>query len=73
MYIIEKALKIFFKLAFKKNSDYLIADDTQVIEDEDVIKCKHNFMPVDSTGNILACSKCGYLISKQKLLKRKKN
>lgn len=27
--------------------------------------CKHNFMPVDSTGNVLACTKCGFLIKKR--------
>ena len=31
------------------------------IEDEALI-CEHNFMPIDSTGNVLACTKCGFVI-----------
>ncbi len=39
--------------------------------EEDIIEesthCKHIFMPIDSTGEILACSKCGQLIKKSEL------
>ena len=31
------------------------------IEDE-ALTCEHNFMPVDSTGLVLACTKCGFVI-----------
>ena len=31
------------------------------IEDE-ALSCEHNFMPVDSTGLVLACTKCGFVI-----------
>lgn len=34
-------------------------------EEDEAINCKHNFMPVDSTGNVLACTKCGYVIKKR--------
>ena len=27
--------------------------------------CKHNFMPVDSTGKVLACTKCGFVIKQR--------
>ena len=27
--------------------------------------CRHNFMPVDSTGNVLACTKCGFVVKKK--------
>ena len=27
--------------------------------------CKHNFMPVDSTLEVLACTKCGFVIKKR--------
>ena len=27
--------------------------------------CEHNFMPVDSTGTVLACTKCGYVVKKR--------
>ena len=31
------------------------------LEDE-ALTCNHNFMPVDSTGQVLACTKCGFVI-----------
>ena len=31
---------------------------------DDAQNCKHNFMPVDSTGNVLACTKCGFVVKK---------
>ena len=34
---------------------------TKPFEDE-AVNCKHNFMPVDSTGTVLACTKCGFVI-----------
>ena len=30
--------------------------------EDDALSCKHNFMPVDSTGQVLACTKCGFVI-----------
>ena len=36
------------------------------IEDESA-DCEHIFMPVDSTGEILACTKCGELKHKKDL------
>ena len=29
--------------------------------------CEHTFLPVDSTGETLACSKCGLLVNKSEL------
>lgn len=28
--------------------------------------CEHNFMPVDSTGDVLACTKCGFVVKRDK-------
>ena len=66
MYIIEKIIKLYFK-CFKKekvqpNYSSLLYDEL-----EDVVTCKHSFMPIDSTGKILACSKCGYVVSAKRL------
>ena len=36
-------------------------DITNQQEDE-ALTCEHNFMPVDSTGLVLACTKCGFVI-----------
>ncbi len=34
-------------------------------EDEETVQnCEHIFLPVDSTGEILACTKCGQIIKK---------
>ena len=32
---------------------------------DDAEYCKHNFMPVDSTAEVLACTKCGFVIKKR--------
>ena len=29
---------------------------------DDALTCDHSFMPVDSTGLVLACTKCGFVI-----------
>lgn len=29
---------------------------------DEALTCNHNFMPVDSTGQVLACTKCGFVI-----------
>lgn len=53
MYIIELFLKLkkdFEARKFKKQ----INKDIDNIE-----KCSHLFVPIDSTGRVLACSKCG--------------
>lgn len=70
MYIIEKLIKLCLQL---KNDEvgYQAPAGDDVVELEDVVTCRHNFMPIDSTGRILACSKCGYLITKKNLLKKK--
>ena len=39
-------------------------DDNYVLED--VVTCKHHFVAIDSTGNVFACSKCGYVIKKDR-------
>lgn len=70
MYIIEKLIKIYLKLT-KQEKNIVLPSNEDVAEIEDVITCKHNFMPIDSTGEILACSLCGYLIKKNDLIKRK--
>ncbi len=66
MYIVEKIVKLYFKYLKKERTlpDY---SSIQKEELEDVVSCKHNFMPIDSTGNILACSKCGYVVTRKRL------
>jgi len=35
-------------------------------ESQETEKCEHLFVPTDSTGETLACSKCGMLVKKRK-------
>jgi hypothetical protein len=70
MYIIEKAIKLYLKFK-KKETEPVIPSEENNAELEDVLTCKHTFMPIDSTGRILACSKCGYLVTKKRAAKKK--
>ena len=69
MYIIEKLVKIYLKLKNKDNTP-ILPDGLDKSELEDVVTCQHNFLPIDSTSEILACSKCGYLVRKKRLKKK---
>ena len=31
---------------------------------DEALSCDHNFMPIDSTGLTLACTKCGFVVKK---------
>lgn len=53
MYIIEKILKIFIKKNPQKKYTNL-----------EIEACEHFFLPIDSDGIYLACTKCGKLIKK---------
>ncbi len=60
MYIIElfyKLIKDYKSGKFKKKSKPEI---------ETVEKCDHLFVPIDSTGRVLACSKCGEIYKLKK-------
>ncbi len=77
MYIFEAVLKYLKKDRFKeildehdrRQSEHLLdyvplEDDVETEED---LNCEHIFMPIDSTGEILACSKCGELKRRDEL------
>lgn len=70
MYILEKLIKLYINLKKNNRPSIVIKEDNDEVL-EDIVTCKHNFMPIDSTGNILACSKCGYVVKKEKLKNRK--
>lgn len=36
---------------------------------EDPLECEHLFVPIDSTGEVFACSKCGWLITEKPKIK----
>lgn len=57
MYIFELIAKKFCK---KKEPEILA--ETVDTEGDYPEKCEHTFFPIDSTGETLACSKCGMLV-----------
>ena len=61
MYIIELIIKLINKR--KKTSEKKISYYTnqQLTEPEEA--CEHVFRPVDSTGMVLACIKCGFVVN----------
>ncbi len=59
MYIIELFLKIKDDI---KNGKF----KKQPKKVEQIEKCDHLFVPIDSTGRILACSKCGMIYKLKK-------
>ena len=64
MYIVE----IFIKWLNKNkrgtgaNPDGIFKETFKNPEEEE---CVHNFMPVDSTGEVLACTICGFVVKKR--------
>ena len=68
MYIIE----LFFKLRDDyKNKKGIFAPKNKPLkfEEPEVEKCSHIFVPIDSTKEVLACSKCGMLVKRSEIQK----
>ncbi len=65
MYIIELIVKKFFS----KNNGFIKQKTPEELEEE---RCDHIFMPIDSTGETLACQKCGAVVQKSALKKYRK-
>lgn len=59
MYIIELFLKLKNDIKNKKPKN-------KISQKEEIEKCDHLFVPIDSTGRILACSKCGEIYKLKK-------
>ena len=56
MYIIELVYKLLTNRKTKKTVD---------LEEKEYVKCEHLFLPLDSTKEYLACTKCGLVIKKE--------
>jgi len=65
MFIIEFILKKIAQIREKPTYDPM-----ETREEQDYESCEHSFMPVDSTGETLSCTKCG-LLAKRSELKNK--
>jgi hypothetical protein len=71
MYIFEVFVKWLGKnkRGYGANPDKIYQGNTKKLsllenEEDEAINCNHNFMPIDSTGEILACTKCGFVVKK---------
>lgn len=58
MYILE----VFIKWLNKRQKKEVIPQKPSFKERDEALSCEHNFMPVDSTGLVLACTKCGFVV-----------
>ena len=73
MYIIELFIKWLNKnkRGTGANPDKILKESVNINQDGEIVigqpedealTCEHNFMPIDSTGQVLACTKCGFVI-----------
>ena len=60
MYILE----VFIKWLNKRQTKEVAPQKPSFEEEDEALTCEHKFMPVDSTGTVLACVKCGFTIKK---------
>ena len=61
MYIVE----VFIKWLNKRQTKEIKPEKPDFKEIDEATNCEHNFMPIDSTGDVLACTKCGFVIKKR--------
>ena len=62
MYILE----VFIKWLNKRQTKEVIPPKPTFKDVDEALSCEHNFMPVDSIGLILACTKCGFVVKRDK-------
>ena len=62
MYIVELFLKLIKD--FKSKKGWFKKEQPKMIEQAE--KCDHVFIPIDSTGRVLACTKCGEIYKLKK-------
>lgn len=72
MYFIELIVKYFQKDRFMEvleehDKNEALNPLEEIPEEENSEICEHIFMPIDSTGETLACSKCGLVVNKKDL------
>ena len=66
MYIFECLWKLFQKKP-KDDEELIYNPLNQYEEEEGYERCTHKFMPVDSTGETLACIKCGFIVQRSSI------
>lgn len=63
MYFIELIIKKLTKKREQTDNFNPVSEN----ENPDYEACEHNFMPLDSTGEVLSCTKCGIIAQKSEL------
>ena len=58
MYILE----VFIKWLNKRQTKEIKPKKPDFKEIDEALTCEHNFMPIDSSGLTLACTKCGFVV-----------
>ena len=61
MYILE----IFMRWLNRRQTKDVTPEKPNFKDVDEALNCEHNFMPVDSTGLVLACTKCGFVVKKR--------
>lgn len=61
MYILE----VFVKWLNKRQTKEIKPEKPNFEEVDEALTCEHNFMPIDSTGLTLACTKCGFVVQRK--------
>ena len=61
MYILE----LFVKWLNKRQTKEVIPQKPNFEEVDEASNCEHKFMPIDSTGLTLACTKCGFVVKRR--------
>ncbi|MCI1273549.1 MAG: hypothetical protein LKG27_03845 [Clostridiaceae bacterium] len=70
MYIFELLCR-FINKKYERNVTYNPLDNKDSTDtDNETTDCEHIFLPIDSTGEILSCSKCGLVVHKKDLKKK---
>ncbi len=64
MYFLELITKYIQGKKYKRDLNF---DPFAISDIENSHDCTHVFLPVDSTGDVLACSKCGFVVNKEDL------
>ena len=80
MYIVEVFIKWLNKnkRGNSANPENVLKEGVNLNSDGEIVNepydeaesCAHSFMPVDSTGEVLACTKCGFVIKQRKQFKK---
>lgn len=63
MYLFELITKYIQGKKYSRKSDF----DPFAQEELEVESCEHIFLPLDSTAEVLACSKCGLVVNRSDL------